>query len=216
MNLRPDELASQAEIGRAKSTDKLLKRGAGLATTAIGAGVASRIAPFLSEFIPLDLAIKGISKINPKIGEFLKKGQSQGLDLKDGIEFLRNQFSPKEEIKEESKPIDPLQDFETNHNDIAQALARIMQNGQSPDAAAAILKSSTAFSKKIKDLEKKMGKNFIDYILEIFGNRGQATQQQPMQQQMQPEMQQPQQQAPQQGSNVDAQLMAALDKILKM
>ncbi len=218
MNLRPDEKASMHQIEKSKSNDRLLKKGAGLAIGAASGLGAARVLPFLNDFIPVDLAIKGISKVSPQIGAFLKKGQSQGLDMKEGIEFLREQFSPKEEVVEqEVKKKNPIQDFETSYPDIAGALARTMQNGQSPDAAAAILKTSTAFGKDIKRLEKETGKNFIDYILELFGNRGQQQPQQMQQPQQQMQGQeQIQQPGQQKGSGVDAQLMAALDKILKM
>jgi len=185
------------------------------AATAISGGgaLAKRALPFLSKYIPADLMRKGLSKLDPRFGKFIEGSLDHGYNIDEVRNFMSGKLEePQNNQSEKPKSEDPLQDFETNHNDIAQALARIMQNGQSPDAAAAILKSSSAFSKKIKDLEKQKGKNFIDYILEIFGNRGQGTQQQPMQ----PEMQQTQQQALQQVSNVDSQLMAALDKILKM
>ncbi len=216
--MRAEQRASEEEIRRSLGRDSLVKKGAGLAVGAASGLGAARVLPFLNDFIPVDLAIKGISKVSPKIGDFLKKGQAQGLNMKEGIEFLREQFSPIEKTTQEQvQQSNPLQDFETTYPDIAAALAKTIQNGQSPDAAAAILKTSTPFGKEVKKIEKETGKNFVDYILELFGNRGQqqGQQMQQPQQQMQGQ-QQMQQSGQQQGSGVDAQLMAALDKILKM
>lgn len=207
--MRAEQRASEEEIKRSQERDQIVKKGAGLAVGAASGLAASRVLPFLNDFIPVDLAIKGISKVNPKIGSFLKKGQEQGLNLKDGLDFLKQQFSPSEEVKQSN----PLQDFETNYPDIASALSRTIQNGQSPDAAAAILKNSSSFSRDVKKLEKEVGKNFIDYVLELFGNQSQQPQQQVQQE---PQISQEMQGQPQQGGGVDAQLMAALDKILKM
>lgn len=112
---------------------------------------------------------------------------------------------------------DPIQVFQETYPDIASALARTIQNGQNPEAAAAILKQSTAFSKEIKKLEKEIGKNFVDYVLELFGPTPKPTlgQQQP-QQGAQPQMGQQIMQGQQPPGNMDQEILAALDKILKM
>lgn len=58
-----------------------------------------KLIPFLDEYIPEDLALKGIAKVSPKIGSFLKKGLSKGLPLAGGLQFLRSQFSGSPEIQ---------------------------------------------------------------------------------------------------------------------
>jgi len=102
--MRADEKASAYEIDKARRRDELLKKGskslAGLAVGGAGLALSSKIVPFLSDLIPVDLAVKGISKINPKLGDFLKRGMAQGLNAKDGLNFLREQLSPKKEKKE--------------------------------------------------------------------------------------------------------------------
>ncbi len=102
--LRPDERASQHEIEKANKRDQALGKGAksalSIATTVAGFGAASKILPFLSEHIPVDMAIKGISKLSPKIGNFLKRGMSSGLDVKEGLDYLRDKLNPKKEEPE--------------------------------------------------------------------------------------------------------------------
>jgi len=51
-----------------------------------------KIFPFLSGYVPDDLALKGISKINPSLGKFLTNGLTKGLSLATGLEYLRNRF----------------------------------------------------------------------------------------------------------------------------
>lgn len=103
--LRPDERLSEYEIEKAKNRDKLLKSGAktlgGLAIGGAGLAISSRILPFLNDYIPVDLAVKGISKISPKIGNYLKRGMESGLAIKDGLDFLKKQLSPKEENEDD-------------------------------------------------------------------------------------------------------------------
>ena len=212
MNLRPDEQASLSRIEREKDKDKYLKKGAGLAlgagTAALGLGATSRILPFLNEFIPADLAIKGISKISPEVGKFLKKGQSIGLDIKEGLNFIKEKMKP----QDLSKQPNPLQDFEMNNPEIIQALTNQINNGRSPQEAALILKTSTPLSKKIKKIEKETGKNFVDYILELFGGNQNSQSHQP--QQMQPQDAQGiQGQGVQQGQGLDPQLAQIMQGI---
>jgi hypothetical protein len=212
MNLRPDEAAAEEDIERSQSTNKLLKKGANLAigagTAALGIGAASKILPFLNEYVPVDLAIKGISKFNPELGKKLRKGQSLGLNLKEGFNFIRDQLTPKEEEPQEHPLVKQAKDFETNYPDIASAISNLLNQGQSPEAAAAILKKSTPFGSKIKKLEKELGKDFIDFVVELFGAQGQTMQQ--TQQPQQPQQMQPQQ--PQQ-QGIDPQLMQIMQGI---
>lgn len=227
MNLQPYQIAGE-EIQR---KNELPIKGISHATSFLAGATlpkaVGRILPFLNKSIPLDLMQKGINKINPKIGKFINGALGEGYDLEEIREFLNDKLQPGNSIDnsgqetDEKRHINPLQNFETNYPDIAGALARTMQNGQSPQAAAAILKQSTPFSKSIKKLESEVGKNFVDYVLELFGPQ---TQQNPqgggqMNQPMQPQMGQPQPQqgmAQQDSGGLDQQIMAALDKILKM
>jgi hypothetical protein len=217
--LRPDEQAADSEIRRNLERSQTYKNAGKTAlavgTSALGIGNASKILPFLNELIPADLAMKGINKIAPKVGEFLKKGQSMGMDLKSGFQFLKDNL----QNAQASQAKNPIQEFETNYAELSKALKEFIAKGQPPQAAAAILKTSSVFGNKVKKLEKEMGKDFIDYVLELFGSNqpnsakgqqsqqvqqtGQAPMPQPnAQQQTQGSMQsgQPQQGNPQQGN----------------
>lgn len=113
--LRPDEKASAVDIERSRGRDESLKSGlknaAGLITGVGGLGVAakslgplsSKILPFINKYIPTDMALKGISKISPEIGNLLKKGMSQGLDIKDGLEFLKGQVEKNKSLLSNQK-----------------------------------------------------------------------------------------------------------------
>lgn len=180
--LRPDESSSESRINKNLEQTEKYKRGlqtaSNIASTAVGVGAASKVLPFLSDLIPADLAMKGINKISPKIGQFLQKGKAMGLDLKQGFQFIKDNIGATESKK------NPLKEFETNHPEIFRAINGYINKGQPPQSAAAILKNSAPFAKSIKKLEKDVGKNFVDYILELFGNKNQSTtQNQPSQQQ---------------------------------
>lgn len=133
--LRPDEKAAAADIEKSKRHDAALKSGlktaGSIAATAGGLAITSRILPFLNDLIPTDLAIKGISKISPKIGDYLKRGIESGLSIKDGLNFLKKQAMPKEE-ENENYP------GEKKSNEMLAGLAGMQQKlnnlGQQPQA----------------------------------------------------------------------------------
>lgn len=247
--LRPDELSANSQIRRNIEQSQMAKKGIktaiGIGTSIAGAGLASKALPFLNELIPADLALKGINKVAPEIGKFLKKGQSMGLNLKEGLDFLRNNLQPKKEEQQQENPVvKQAKDFETNYPDIIQALMGYINNGRSPQEAATILKQLTPFNQKIKKIEKDNGKNFVDFIVEMMGGNQSSQMQQPRQnsaqgqsQGLDPQLmqimsgirssiqnikgngnqqQQAQPQPSQRQNNSDQAIMAALDKILKM
>lgn len=86
-----------------------------------------RILPLLNDLIPEDIAIKGISKVSPKLGEFIKSAALMGFSAKDSLGYLKNQAEGKS----------------SNQNLRADELAgqaRIKQGNQFPDLAMKALK----------------------------------------------------------------------------
>ncbi len=94
--MRPDELTGKTIQEREHAWNKTIKKTGSnalkLATTLGGVGISARIIPFLSEFISPQIALQGISKVSPKIGDFLNKGMSQGLSLSGGLQYLKSQL----------------------------------------------------------------------------------------------------------------------------
>lgn len=206
-NLRPDERALQSENERSVSSDALLKKGSkaamGIATAATGIGLSSRLAPFLNELIPTDLAIKGISKISPQVGAYLKKGMDQGLNVKDGINFLKENLS-----QSQSQNAPQQQNIIAQYDDKLHAfIDNEIKQGRSPLEAGAIARTKKEFEKSIKQIEKDHNTNWSSILESIYGSV-----QQPQQQN---QRSQPIQQPQSSGSGNQA-LMALADKILSM
>jgi hypothetical protein len=95
--MRPDEKTAQTMQNREHEWNKTIKKTGSnalkLGASLIGGGIAARILPFLSEFISPEIALKGITKVNPKIGDFLNRGMNQGLSLTEGLKYLKRQLS---------------------------------------------------------------------------------------------------------------------------
>lgn len=51
-----------------------------------------RIAPLLNKVVPTALAVKGIQKVNPRLGKFLTSAVASGFGMDEAIDFLRNRF----------------------------------------------------------------------------------------------------------------------------
>ncbi len=130
--LRPDEKAAEEKKRRSENFNNHLKTGAktalavgtAYATAGLSAPIVSRLIPLLSEHIPLGLAIKGISKVSPSMGKFLKEGQKMGLNLKDGLDFIKDKIQPKEkeapiqrQEEQQNNQQEPMQPYAGGHNE---------------------------------------------------------------------------------------------------
>lgn len=176
MVLRPDEAANQREIERDRNlrgaVGKGIKTAVGIGSTIAGGGLASRILPFINEYIPTDLAIKGISKVSPKTGEFLKRGMEMGLDPKEGMDFIKKHITP--ENQSEMKSQSPKEDrniIQQYSPGLYQYLEGLIKNGATPTEAA--VKAKRFLDKKHQDIIKKMEKDhknpFTSIVESIFG-----------------------------------------------
>lgn len=233
--MRPDEQAAFSEIERSQNRDKNIKKGiktaVGIGSAALGLGAAkagstiySKIAPFLSEYIPVDLAMKGINKINPALGSFLQKGMKQGLNVKDGLNFIKENMQPKQEEKKESTK-EKRNIIEQYSPELNQFINEEVGKGRTPIEAAALAQNDKRFKDVIGKLTKDHKTPWSNIIEGIFG-KGQATQPQQQgflmpqpeiphsssaEQDMSRQQQQPQQgQQPGQGQQA---LMAILQKL---
>jgi len=211
MTLRPDEIASLSEIERARKTDESLKKGlktaANIGTTIAGAGLSAKLLPFLNELIPVDLAMKGISKLNPTIGNFLKQGMKQGLDLKDGLNFLKENLVQNKQTAPPKENRSVIQQYSPElHSFIEGEIAK----GRSLLEAGALAQLHDKFKNIIRKMEADHKTPWSNILATVFGS------QQP-QANTQPQQPQPMQQEPQQNQgNADAAIMAALQKVLQM
>ena len=151
--LRPDEQASESIIRRAQEREGNIKKGIktaiGVGTTALGAGISAKILPLLSQYIPPELAMKGINKVAPKIGNFLESGLKNGLDLQGGLDYLKEQFNPSEEPAKEDRNI--IQQYSPELHEFIQDSLR---KGYSVLQTAALAQINNRFRNIISKLKK--------------------------------------------------------------
>jgi hypothetical protein len=164
--MRSDEMALEADRERNEERSRKLNKGiktaVGIGTSLAGGGLASKIAPFLNTLIPEDLAMKGISKISPKIGHFLEKGKQLGLNVKEGFDYLKSQIKPKKDNFELISGYEP---------ELTQFINDQIGKGINPKLAASSAKQDKKFTSIIKKIEKDTKKTFEELIEEMFGGQ---------------------------------------------
>ncbi len=207
MILRSDEEANNAEVERDKSLRGNINKAAiGLGTAAIGGSLTGKIMPFLNQYIPAGLAMKGINKVSPKLGSFLKKGQEMGLNLEEGLSFLKDKLSNSKTDNFQTKENGNI--IQQYSPELHQFLDQEIKNGRSPIEAGAIAQMNKKFSDVIKKLSKDHKTDWSSIIQSVFGN-GQTAQ---------PSQQSAQQPPQQQGQGLDprvAQILQEGSEILK-
>jgi hypothetical protein len=164
---RPDEKTTNAEISRAQKRDSNLKSGLKTAgSLALGASTA-KILPFLNEHLPIDLAKKGISKIFPQVGKFLDKGVKEGLSLKAGLDYLKEQISPQRE-----NPKQELNVIQQHSPELFDFLKEKIGGGLTPLQAGALAQVDKRFQESIKKISKSSKLPWANLLESVFGSEG--------------------------------------------
>lgn len=220
--MQPYQEASQESQRQANYPLDIAKKAVSLGSTAAtlgssvvaGSKLLQKITPFLSKYIPEDLAIKGLSKIDPRFGKFIEKAQSAG----QSFDEIKNFISEKAEEVDEKPAKENRNIIEKESPELHEFISQHIASGRSPAEAAMLAKKEDKFKRIIGKLSQSHKAPWLSIIESIFGSQpmGQSKatlqEQQPDQQQIvQGQMQQGQQQQnPGQGQQA---LMAILQKI---
>jgi hypothetical protein len=212
--MQPYQAASDAIKRQKDEPGELLKKAAVAGAGLAAAGpLAARILPLLSEFIPAGLAAKGLSKVDPRLGKFIQGATDNGYPIGEAIGYLKDKFSGASEKQEPAKENRNI--LEQYSPELYQLILGLVQNGQSPIAAATAAAKSGKYSKEIAQIQKDHKTGLGAIVQSIFGG-GQMAQQQQSKAAVYPQQSQQQQQQAQGGANSDQALLAALEKILTM
>lgn len=156
MIMRPDEIANRAEIERDERFRSNISSALGTGMTAAGGVAMARVLPFLSQYVPVDLAVKGISKVSPTLGDFLKRGQSMGLKVEEGLQYIKDSMSPKQGAE---PPKDNRNLVEQYSPELHQFIMDQMQKGRSALEAGALATLETSGGKGFKKVIDQITKD---------------------------------------------------------
>jgi hypothetical protein len=186
--------ASEEQQRQDREPEKYLKRAgsalAGAGGTALGivggGKILSRLAPLLSTKIPIDLAIKGLNKIDPRIGKFVSDAIKTGNTEEEALDFLREKVSGKEVKEEFAKQNGNV--IEQYDPELFTYIKEKVSKGIPVLQAGEKAKDHPRFLNAIKKLEKDHKTPWSNILQSVFGGQGEA------QPQEQEQSQQPQQQ----------------------
>lgn len=139
--------------------------GAGVAGAATFAPLLKKVAPFLSDYIPENLAIKGLSKLSPKLGKFVNKAFNNGFDFKEVKDFLGEQVKESESAKDERNIIEQVSP------ELHQFILERIKKGHSPIQAGALATiKGSKFIPIIEKLKKDHKTGWGDIVEMIYGH----------------------------------------------
>lgn len=205
-----DEIRKQGEIPLRAIKSAASVAGGLAGASALGSGV-SRVLPLLSQYLPEDLATKGLSKIDPRFGTFIDKAKSAGQSFDQIKEFIADKAMNGDEKQPEGKNI-----IQKYSDSLHQYLVEMINTGLSPREASIKVKKFVGPGKSmdaIKQIEKDYKTDFSDVVESIFGN-GEMAQNGQQSNQSKAALQQPPQQNPQAKDQL-LKAMQALSQSLK-
>jgi hypothetical protein len=189
MNLQPYQEASQELKKQSTKPGSLLKQGAAIAGgITSGASILGRIAPLLSSYIPQDLAIKGLNKVDSRLGKFIEGAMESGKTFDEVKNFMGEKVNEGQQSAKEDRNI--IQQYAPH---LYQYISDLIKNGASPIQAAA--KARKFLDKKDQKIIDKMEKDhktdWSSIVESVFGKGNMAQQnmesQQPQQGQANPQ-----------------------------
>ena len=152
--MQPYQKASEEIIRQQSEPSRLVKTAAKTALGLAGGGVAvRRIAPFLSQYIPEDIFVKGLSKIDPRLGKFIRSAMEQGHSVDDVKNFMGEKVQESEPLKTDKNVV------EQYSPELHQFLSEHIQKGRSPLEAAGMATLDQTGRKSFKRIIDKITKD---------------------------------------------------------
>lgn len=206
--MQPYQLSSQESQRQGKIP---IKTAATIGSTALTLGapnLISKAMSFFSPYIPQNLAVKGLSKLDPRFGSFINNFQNNGGTEEEALNFVKGKLD--EATQTLNKPPQQRNIVQQYSDKLNQFLETQIKKGKTPIEAAKLARGIMQFDPIIKKMEKDHKTNFLSIIESIYGLGEQAPGGQP---QAESGIQQtPQQGTGQPGPGQQA-LMAILSKI---
>lgn len=206
--MQPYQKSSEEVRRQGELPLKLAKTAGSIASTGLGvvglgsAGI-NRVLPLLNKYIPEDLAIKGLNKIDSRYGKFIQKALSAGKTIDEVKDFIS------EKAQEGKKPEERnmIQQYSPELN---QFILDQLKNGRSVLEAGALAEMGGKFKKQIASMVKDHKAPWSSILQSIFSEDNLAKNDQEAQ--MDQQSKEGQQGKNQSGSGQQA-LMQMLEKI---
>ncbi len=178
--MQPYQRAGEETRRQSEAPLRLAKTGLSVAGSVAGTAALGRVMPLLNELIPQSLAIKGLSKIDPRFGKFINTVLDNGGSFDEAKEFIKGKAESSQQKAPDQRSI-----IEQYSPELNQYMKDKIQKGISPTQAAHLADVSGKFKEAINKMSKDHKTPFLSIVQSIFGG-GQQAQAQPQQAQAQP------------------------------
>lgn len=190
-------------ISMAKSLGGAIAGGAALKAV-------SKVLPFLNKHIPASLAIKGLTKADPRYGKFIQKSLAEGKPMDEIKDFIREKA---ESALPKEKAVEGKNIIEQYDPELHKYITEKIKKGSTHIHAGTKALKHERFKKAINKLTKDH-KTSWDRILEsVYGSEGMAQSRKEPQQE--PQKEQIQQQQPQGGQRENGTAQQAIMQALQ-
>lgn len=141
---------------------------AGIATA--GSKLIPAIGALTNKYVPDNLMVSGLEKVNPGFKSFINSSLSSGYSHEDIREFLNEKIEKTQEPAQESKSI-----IEKYSPELFNFIKEQVGKGRNPLEAGAIAQNNDKFKSVIKKLENDHKTNWSNILQSVFGG-GQSAQ----------------------------------------
>ncbi len=159
-----------------KSGETAVNIGKNIGLTALGGGAAkigtqaaSKLIPgimaFVNKYVPENLAIKGLEKLDPRFGKLIQGAMGDGYTFDDIKNFLG------EKIEKSQSPEDDRNIIQQYSDNLHQYIKDMIGQGNTPLQAAVKAKKFLTGNQTniIKQIEKEHNTNFENLVESIYG-----------------------------------------------
>ena len=160
--MQPYQKAGREIQRQADAPGKFAKTAALAAPALAGSGAAlSRILPLLSEFVPVNLASKGLEKIDSRFGKFIHGAMGAGHTMDEVMGFIKEKVGG----NDSKKAPDQRSIIEQYSPELNQFIQQQIQQGRTALEAGAMAQLDKKFQGAIKKMEvQTIRHHFLQYL----------------------------------------------------
>lgn len=129
-----------------------------------GASILSRALPLLSQFVPENLALKGFSKLDPRLGRFAKQATEAGYTFNEIKDFLKSKS------EEESRGSENKNIIQMYSPQLHEFLTAEIEKGRAPLEAGALAQLQKPFQADIKKITQEHKAPFSAILETVYGS----------------------------------------------
>src|SRR6185312_2130103 len=193
--MQPYQRATQEIVRQGELPKKVGKKVASTAlaiggTALAGRTLAEKTLALVNKYVPEDIAIKGLNKIDPRFGGFVSKALGAGKSFDEVRDFI-SQKAGKGMKESEGNSSESSNNTQENRNiieqyspELNQFISEKIKGGEDPikAAALALFQKGTNFESTIRQIEKDHKTNWSQVVQSIFGSQTPSSPQQNQQQ----------------------------------